>query len=91
MVKIKFINSNKEIDVPSGYEFLDMLHRHPDLPLKYGCKRGECGTCAIKILHGMENLTKLSPQESETLKKKGKDSSYRLACQCAVNGNIVIE
>lgn len=90
-MKIKFIKEKKEATVTSGCEILEIFRKHPDLPLKFGCKRGECGTCAIKILNGMQNLTKLSTQEEATLRKKGCDKSYRLACQCAVNGSVEIE
>lgn len=89
MAKIKL--RKIEVEMRPGSEFLGIHDRYPDLPLKFGCKRGECGTCTIKILKGMENLTKMSAQERETLRKKGCDSAYRLACQCAVNGFIEIE
>lgn len=91
MVKIKFSNEKKEVEMCSGSEFLEIHGAHPDLPLKFGCKRGECGTCTIKILKGMENLTKMSAEEQETLRKKNCDHHYRLACQCAVNGFVEIE
>lgn len=87
-MKIKFIKEKKEAEVSSGSEFLELS---PDLPIKFGCKRGECGTCAIKILKGMDHLTKMSALERETLRKKGCGPDYRLACQCAINGPVDIE
>lgn len=90
MSKIKFIKAQQEIEVPSGSEFLEIHRKHPHLPLKFGCRQGGCGICAIKVTRGMENLSKLSPLESKTLCKKGCDETYRLACQCAVNGPIEV-
>lgn len=91
LVKIKFIKQGIEVDIPSGSEFLEIHERHPQLPLRFGCRRGECGTCTIKILSGSKNLTRLSPLEMETLGKKGCESNCRLACQCAINGPVEIE
>lgn len=91
MPKIKFIKENMEFDVPPGAEFLEMHLKNPNIPIKFGCRNGECGTCAIKILQGMENVSKISNRERELLQKKGLCSKYRLACQNAVNGFISIE
>ncbi|MBN9377001.1 MAG: hypothetical protein BGO14_02380 [Chlamydiales bacterium 38-26] len=86
MVKIKFHQAQKELNVSSGSEFLDI----PGLPIQFGCKHGTCGTCSIRILCGMENLTKISPREGQTLKQKDLDPTHRLACQCAINGPVEI-
>lgn len=86
MVKIKFHQAQKELSVPSGSEFLEI----PNLPIKFSCKQGTCGTCSIKILCGMDHLTKTSTIENQTLKQKGLDSTHRLACQCAINGPVEI-
>lgn len=91
MPKIKFAKEKKTFQVKAGDEFLNIYQRTANFPLKFGCKVGECGLCVIKILSGMENLTKKTKAESETLRKKKYDSDDRLACQCAINGSIEIE
>ena len=91
MVKIKFIKKHFHIDVNSGSELLEVYNKNTAVPLKFGCRQGHCGTCAIKIVKGAEHLSKMSSLEREILRKKGCDASYRLACQCAVNGSIEIE
>lgn len=92
MPKITFQSNNKKISiaVQGGTELLAVHRRAPELPLKFGCTHGDCGVCAIKIAEGNQNLSHCSRKERETLQKKGLDDSYRLACQCAVNGNITI-
>lgn len=91
MVKITFASQNMTISVSSGSELLQVKQRHPDIPLKFGCTRGDCGVCAVKVWQGRENLTKCSKQELVTLQKKGLGDDYRLACQCAINGDVVLE
>ncbi len=81
----------KEFIVPSGSELLELARKNPEIPLKFGCTRGECGVCAVKVLSGSQNLTKQSFQELETLSKKSLGPGYRLACQCALNGDVEFE
>lgn len=93
MPKIRYIGNGNEaitVAVQGGTDLLTVCCRNPELALKFGCKQGECGICAIKIESGEQNLSQGSKKERETLKKKGLDNSYRLACQCAVNGDVTI-
>jgi ferredoxin len=91
MAKITFVPAKCEYQVRTGSNLMDIPKIHPDISLNFGCRNGECGTCAIKIISGAENLTKQSEKEKATLHGKGKNERYRLACQCALNGDIVIE
>jgi ferredoxin len=90
MAQVFFLTTNQRVTVPTGVELRDISKAYPSLPLKFGCTRGECGVCAIKVIHGQNNLTKLSKQECRTLASKKLDTSHRLACQCALNGDVVI-
>lgn len=91
MAEITFKKENITQDVRSGSDFLHVHMQHPALPLKFGCKQGDCGICTIHILEGMENLTKITKEEIN-MRAKGKlPQGCRLACQCAINGDIVIE
>jgi len=85
MAQIKFIKTQTTIVLPDGSDLLDFA---VNLPIKFGCRQGNCGTCAIRIVSGYENLTQCSPAERVTLQKIGKGQGFRLACQCALNGNI---
>lgn len=91
MAKIKFRSHDLEIQVMGGAELLNVPQQHPNVPLKFGCRRGECGVCAIHVIEGKENLTKISAQEKNLIEKKGLNENHRLACQCALNGDIVIQ
>jgi ferredoxin len=89
MAKITFLKSEKTFEIPIGTDLVKIYEINPDLPLKFGCKQGECGVCEIKISTGHENLTKHTPQEKRTLNTRIKEGS-RLACQCALKGDIII-
>lgn len=85
MPKIEWRDRKITISVPAGCDFQKIACQHPEL-LKFGCKRGECGVCAIRIVEGMQNLTKHTPEERSTLARKKLPSDCRLACQCMPNG-----
>ncbi|MCB1111424.1 MAG: (2Fe-2S)-binding protein [Chlamydiales bacterium] len=90
MSKLTVCSAGYEVDVREGSEFLEIRKQHEDLPIKFGCTRGNCGVCAMRVVSGAENLTRKSEHEKATLQKKGLDDNYRLACQCALNGNVTV-
>ncbi len=49
---------------------------------------GQCGTCVVEIVEGMENLSPKTDFEKRRLKKK--PDNYRLACQTLVNGAVSV-
>ena len=50
---------------------------------------GICGTCAVKVLSGSENINPPSANEKNTL--KGKPADFRLSCCARVSGPISIK
>lgn len=86
----KLIFGQKELEINVGTELLRIPHIDPTAPLKFGCCKGLCGTCAIKIAKGSEHLSPHTKQEQETLKRLHLDS-HRLACQCALLGDVEME
>jgi len=89
-VKITFEKESMSQDVPTGCDFQRIHTLYPHLPLRFGCRRGECAVCVLYIEKGMENLTQLTHEEAKTLKLKSFPPECRLACQCAVNGDVTI-
>ena len=49
---------------------------------------GQCGTCIVEVVEGLENLSPRTETENRKLKKK--PENYRLACQALVNGPISV-
>lgn len=90
MPKISFNQTNTSIQIKEGTELARLPYLDPTTPLKFGCRQGQCGACAIRLISGEENLSPKTKQERETLSRLKLDSS-RLACQCAVKGDIIID
>jgi ferredoxin len=87
--------SGQSIECPSGANLRMVLVR-ARLPLynsaarALNCRgRGTCGTCAVRIVG---KVTEPTPAEKRRLAfpPHDMDSGLRLACQCAVLGDLVI-
>lgn len=92
MALIKFVKENKEIEAPLGsnlrfkaqennidiYTFMGKLTQCGGY--------GQCGTCVLDIVEGMENLSPRTAIEEKMLRKR--PSSCRLACQTTIQGSF---
>lgn len=94
MSTITFVRENKEAVVAQGANLREKaLQNQIDLYTLKGklmnCGGyGQCGTCIVEIVEGMENLSPRTDFEQRVLKKK--PDNYRLACQTLVNGPIKV-
>ncbi|MEB3357584.1 MAG: 2Fe-2S iron-sulfur cluster-binding protein [Synechococcales bacterium] len=94
MTSIKFVSEEKDIVVASGANLrLKALENGIDLYTFTGklmnCGGyGQCGTCIVDVVEGMENLSPRTDAENRKLKKK--PDTYRLACQTIVNGPVAV-
>jgi ferredoxin len=50
---------------------------------------GQCGTCIVEVVEGMENLSPRTDFENRKLKKK--PENHRLACQALVQGAVSVK
>lgn len=92
MAILKELKTGQVYTIRLGLELLRAYQIDPSLPLQFGCCNGQCGICAIKVIEGEGNLSKPTRQEQRTLAEKKLPSPiYRLACQCAILGDIAIE
>jgi ferredoxin len=91
MPSLTCLKHKKIYQIKQGQELLKAYQLDPSLPFCFGCTKGQCGVCAIKVVEGMENFSKKTTEEKATLQTKQLDPSYRLACQCAILGDVVIE
>lgn len=90
MPTLTFCKHNRSLHLKEGTELLRVPYLDPSVPLRFGCCKGQCGTCAIKIAAGEENLSPKTKQEQATLCRLQLES-HRLACQCALKGDVVID
>ena len=55
MPNIKFDHENKTVIADNG-EWLYELVKRAKIGIPFSCKAGRCGTCAIEVLKGYDNL-----------------------------------
>lgn len=95
MANIKFENENKEAIAADGANLrMKALENGIDLYTFTGKMMncggyGQCGTCIVEIVEGMENLSPRTKVEEQKLKKR--PPTYRLACQTMVNGHVTVK
>ena len=95
MTTITFVKENKEVIAANGANLREKaLQNRVDIYTLKGkltnCGGyGQCATCVVEIIEGMENL---SPKtDFEKRKLKNKPESYRLAWQTLVNGSVKVK
>ncbi|MDY6784980.1 MAG: 2Fe-2S iron-sulfur cluster-binding protein [Cyanobacteriota bacterium] len=95
MANITFVNEEKEVIAADGANLREKaLQNQIDLYTFMGKMKncggyGQCATCIVEIVEGMENLSERTDFEKRKLKKK--PESYRLACQTLVNGPVSVK
>lgn len=95
MTTITFVKENKEVIAAQGANLREKaLQNQIDIYTLKGkltnCGGyGQCATCVVEIVEGMENLSPKTDFEKRRLKKK--PDSYRLACQTLVNGAVSVK
>lgn len=95
MSSINFVKENKEVIVAEGANLrLKALENDIDLYKLKGklmnCGGyGQCGTCVVEVVTGMDNLSSRTEVENRKLKKKSQ--TFRLACQTLVEGPVSIK
>lgn len=92
MPTVEFVMDDLVFDVDEGEKLVDAARRLGS-SIPFGCTNGVCGTCITKIVSGGENLGSLdAARENNTLEMFGADDgNHRLACQCVVKGNVVLD
>lgn len=95
MGNIKFVKENQEVIAANGANLrLKALENEIGLYTLKGklinCGgHGQCGTCIVEIVEGMDNLSPRTEVEDRKLKKK--PDTYRLACQTLVEGPVSVK
>ncbi|MFN6567830.1 2Fe-2S iron-sulfur cluster-binding protein [Dendronalium sp. ChiSLP03b] len=94
MGNIKFVKENQEVIAADGANLrLKAIQNGIDIYTLLGKMTncggyGQCGTCIVEIVEGIENLS--VPTDVENRKLKKKPANYRLACQTLVNGPVSV-
>lgn len=79
------------LTVPAGTRLIEISEKI-GAGITYGCREGECGTCMVKVISGMEHMSERSVLEDKVLQENMAGKDHRLACQAQVlGGNITIK
>ena len=80
MPKITLLPGGQTAEVPPGTLLLD-AGEAAGVEMEAGCFNCSCGTCAIEIVSGMENINPPTDEELNVLDQWNKDpEKYRLTC-----------
>ena len=93
MVTVFLVNDNIKVKVPTGSTIKSVALK-TGASMEFGCRVGDCTTCAAHVKSGMNLLTDKNEKEIKALEMIGGNlSEIRLMCQCQVQaeeGEIVI-
>lgn len=70
-----------------GQRLIELCDAHVT-PLPFGCRAGSCGTCMVRVIEGMGNLSGVTDNESILLPELTDDPSARLGCQLRILGPV---
>ena len=86
--KLTFRDIDVSVTVPAGTRVIEVSEKIGS-GIIYGCREGDCGTCLMKVEHGMEHLSEPSALEDKVLKENLAGKTNRLACQAQLLGGEV--
>jgi ferredoxin len=89
-VEVTFLLDDLVVRAPEGTP-LQAIADHAGADLTFGCRGGSCGTCRVRVVRGLENLSPATPEERDFLASLEAPPDHRLACQVCVNGDLDIE
>src|SRR5512135_3524013 len=86
---VTFDNIGLTVTVPAGTRLIEISEKI-GAGITYGCREGECGTCAVRIVKGMEHMSERSVLEDQVLQENMAGRDHRLACQAQVLGGDIV-
>jgi len=87
--QLTFADIDVSVNVPAGIRVIDVSEKVGS-GIVYGCREGDCGTCMMEVLEGMENLNAPSVLEDKVLRENMAGKRFRLACQAQVIGDVTV-
>ncbi len=76
------------VSVPAGTRLIEISEKI-GAGITYGCREGECCSCAVKVVSGMEHMSERSVLEDKVLQENMASADQRLACQAQVLGGDI--
>jgi ferredoxin-NADP reductase len=82
---VVFLHSQKVCQGSDGSTLLDIAEQN-DVKIPYGCRQGQCGTCATRLLSGTVHT-----DVEAGLTAEQKNAGYVLPCVSQAEGTVVLE
>jgi ferredoxin len=87
--QVTFEDIGITVTVPAGTRLIEVSEK-VGAGITYSCREGECGTCIMRIVSGMENMSERSVLEDKVLQENMAGRNNRLACQAQVLGGEIV-
>jgi len=81
----EFLRSNVVCEFPVGSTLLEVAETN-GVTIPFGCRQGQCGTCATRVLSGAVHM-----DTDAGLTVDQKSTGYVLACVSRAAGNVVVQ
>ena len=81
---VVFLHSEKVCQASSGSTLLDLAERN-GVQIPFGCRQGQCGTCATRVLSGTVQMNVEAGLTAEQ-----KNAGYVLPCVSRAKGTVVL-
>ena len=81
---VVFLHSEKVCQISSESTLLDLAERN-GVQIPFGCRQGQCGTCATRVLSGTVQM-----DVEAGLTAEQKDAGYVLPCVSRAEGMVVL-
>ncbi|HIF94545.1 MAG TPA: (2Fe-2S)-binding protein [Myxococcales bacterium] len=89
--EIRFLPSDRTLEISSGEMTLLEATRAVDLPIASACgENGACARCGLEILEGLENLADETERERVIKERNRIDPELRLACRVRPRGHLTV-
>lgn len=89
MAQVEIKNDGTTVEVPDGSLLAELDGKCSVL---FACKAGNCGSCKVKVLEGMDNLEPPDELEKAGLETFATADNERLLCVAKIkSGKIVVE
>jgi len=85
LATVEFARSNTVCAFPVGSTLLEVAETN-GVTIPFGCRQGQCGTCATRVLSGAVHMN-----TDAGLTVDQKSIGYVLACVSRVAGNVVVQ
>ncbi len=87
MPTVRVLNlGNREFGGGENQSIMEVLYRY-GYKIDSACGgHGQCSSCNVIVLEGMENLCPPTLEEEEAIEEFGLDERERLSCQAKLNG-----